>query len=90
MERTYNLYILDGRHLSYFNFVLISALSDSFRNYFFNGDYVITHPAKHKVAGTVFTYERTGFGQERVFALGPTTVPVHVEVRMSSQVENII
>lgn len=42
------------------------------------------------MAGTVFTYERTGFGQERVFALGPTTVPVHVEVRMSSQVENII
>ena len=57
-----------------------SALSDSFRNYFLNGDYVITNPAKHKIAGTVFTYERTGFGQERIFSLGPTAVPVHVEV----------
>lgn len=57
-----------------------SALSDSFRNYFLNGDYVITNPAKHKIAGTVFTYERTRFGQERIFSLGPTAVPVHVEV----------
>ncbi|XP_058965493.2 papilin isoform X2 [Pocillopora verrucosa] len=56
------------------------ALSDVFRNYFFNGGYLIKNPAKYKVAGTVFTYERTRFGQERIFALGPTTVPVQVEV----------
>lgn len=61
--------------------IYYSALSDSFRNYFLNGDYVITNPAKHKVAGTVFTYERTQSGQERIFSLGPTAVPVHVEVR---------
>ena len=63
-----------------FSIVFSPALSDLFRNYFFNGGYLIKNPAKYKVAGTVFTYERTRFGQERIFALGPTTVPVQVEV----------
>lgn len=35
----------------------------------------------------MFNYERSAFGQERIFSLGPTSIPVHVEV---FYVENLI
>ena len=71
--------IFSNMALFFFSFIF-SALSDSSRSYFFNGDYVITSPKKFHIAGTVFNYERTGFGKERISSLGPTSIPVHVEV----------
>lgn len=56
------------------------ALSDSSENYVLNGDYIITNPKKRIIAGAVFTYERTAFGQERIFSLGPTSIPIHVKL----------
>ncbi|XP_073248460.1 papilin-like isoform X2 [Porites lutea] len=61
------------------------ALSDSSQSYFFNGDYFITSPRKFHIAGTVFNYERTGFGQERISSLGPTSIPVHVEILLMGE-----
>jgi len=56
------------------------ALSDSSGNSLLNDNYIIQNPKKRIIAGAVFNYERTSFGQERIFSLGPTTIPVHVKL----------